>query len=115
MDEVMDFLRNNTVRARGYTFSDLEMKSFRIKGVYNSMTDPSYLDVGYMERFIDGCYDPSVGEVCISESAIRTTRRGVIRILSVIVFHDEPSMENFCFAHQNLYFSSDRTLNGRMN
>ena len=115
MCEIMDFLRNYTIRARGYTFSDSEMRSYRIKGVYNSMTDPDYLDVGYMECFIRGCYNPSLGEACISESAIRTTERGVIRILSVIVFHDEPSMEMFCFAHQGLYFSCDRTLNGRMN
>jgi len=112
---VMVNFRNNTVRSRGYEFSDEEMRSFRIVGVYNSMTDADYMNEAYVDSFAAGCYDARKGEVCITESAIHTTTRGMIRILSVIVFADVQSMELFVLANPKLYLPVDRTLNGRMN
>jgi hypothetical protein len=115
--EVMVNFRNNTVRSRGYEFSEDEMRRFRIKGVYNSMADADYMDTGYVDSFINGCYDPRKGEVSISESAIHTggEGRGLVRILSVIVFSDAESMELFILANPKLYLTVDRTMNGRMN
>lgn len=107
--------RNNTIRARGYIFTREEMKRFRIVGVYNSMTDADYMNERYVNEFIMGCYDPLKGEIAISESAIHTTGRGLIRVLSVIVFADVPSMELYILANTGLYLPVDRTMNGRMN
>jgi hypothetical protein len=111
----MTDLRNNFVRARNYEFSDAEMKSFRIKGVYNSMADADYMNTEYMDRFIEGCYNAEVGEMAISESAIFTTEKGLVRVLSVIVFYDGPSMELYILANQKIYLPADRTMNGRLN
>lgn len=90
------------MRARNYEFSEDEMRKFRIKGVYNSMTDADYMNLSYMERFIEGCYDPRLGEVAISESAIFSVGRGLVRVLSVIVFADVESMELYVLANQKL-------------
>ena len=111
----MTLLSNNTIRSRGYVFSDEEMRSYRIKGIYNSMTDADYMDLEYMERFISRCFNPGLGEIAISESAINTSGRNPVRILSVIVFSDIESMELFVLANKALYLESDPTMNGRMN
>jgi hypothetical protein len=114
MDVMLNF-RNNTIRSRGYEFTDEEMRSFRILGVFNSLADVDYMDEAYVDRFAAGCYDAEKGEVCITESAIHSGKNGLIRILSVIVFADVQSMELFVLANKKLYMTVDRTLNGRMN
>lgn len=111
---MIDF-RNNTVRSRGYTFTEEEMRSFRIVGVFNSMTDADYMDERYMDAFIAGCFDPRKGEITIAESAIHSVGSGMIRILSVIVFADVQSMELYILANPKLYLPVDRTMGGRMN
>ena len=113
--EVMTLIRNNTIRSRGYVFSEGEMRSYRIKGIYNSMTDADYMDLEYMERFIRRCFNPALGECAISESAINTSGRNPVRILSVIVFCDMESLELFVLANKSLYLGADPTMNGRMN
>ena len=115
MMSIMTDFRNNTVKARGYIFSDAEMKSFRIKGVYNSMADADYMNEQYMDQFINGCYDPGKGEMAISESAILPLGKGLVRVLSVIVFYDVMSMELYILANPGLYLPVDRTMNGRLN
>ena len=62
-----------------------------------------------------GCYDPETGEMAISESAILTTEKGMVRVLSVIVFYDVHSMELYILANPGLYLPVDRTMNGRLN
>lgn len=114
MDTMTGF-RNNIVRARGYEFSDEQMRCYRIKGVFNSMVDADYCNEAYMESFIMGCYNPGIGEAAISESAIRSAGKGFVRILSVIVFADVESMELYILANKRLYLAVDRTMNGRMN
>lgn len=111
----MSILRNNIIRSRGYEFTEQEMRSYRIVGVFNSMTDADYMNEAYMEDFIAGCYDPRKGEITIAESAIHTTEGGMVRILSVIVFADVQSMELYILANPKLYLPVDRSMGGRMN
>lgn len=111
---MIDF-KNNTVRSRDYIFTDEEMISFRIRGVFNSTTDVDYMDQLYMEDFITGCYEPRKGECAIAESAIKTVGTGLVRILSVIVFEDTPSMELFILRNPKLYLVNDISMGGRMN
>ena len=92
------------------------MRSYRILGVYNSMTDIDYMSSSYVDEFIAGCYDPRKGEITIAESAIRSTESGgLVRVLSVIVFADIYSMELYIMANPRLYLLVDRTMGGRLN
>lgn len=115
MDKKVGILRNNIVRSRSYEFTEEEMRSFRIVKVCNSMSDADYMSERYIDEFIAGCFDPRKGEITIAESAIQTTERGMIRVLSVIVFADVQSMELYILANPKLYLPIDRTMGGRLN
>lgn len=113
MNELMT--GSNTIRARGYVFTKEQMASYRIKGVYNSTADVDYMDENYMIEFTGRCYDPTAGECAIRESAIRIIDGKAIRVLSVIVFYDLPSLELYMLANQGLYLPLDRNMGGRLN
>lgn len=113
----MKIFDSNLVMARGYQFSDEEVRRFRIKAVYNSSGDIDYMEEGYIEDFVRRNVSLEGGEGYVLESAIRFVKGQavLVRIVSLIVFADVESMELYVLAHQELYLDTDKTLGGKMN
>lgn len=114
---LMKIFDSNVVMARGYTFSDDEIRRFRIKAVYNSSGDIDYMESDYIDDFVHRNVSLEGGEGYVMESAIRfvSGQKVLVKVVSLIVFDDVESMELYVLAHQELYLSTDRTLGGKMN
>lgn len=103
-----------TVRTRDYVFSKEQMRSFRIKGVFNSIGEIDKMGDSFIESFAESLYRKEIGEIAVVETAIKgfpvsrdvydeKRRENPLKIVSVIVFADVWSWQMYGLKNMDVY------------
>jgi len=102
-----DFDRElRTIKARDVEFTKEQMRSFRIKGIFNAVGEIENMGDDYIRGFANSVFKPEFGEITVIETSIRTFSGGKnnpLKIVSVIVFEDIWSWNMFAMKNQDTY------------
>jgi hypothetical protein len=90
-----------TSKASGMVFSEMEMRLYRISGIYNMVGDPDYIDDSVISDFFMNCIDgnPPGAVGLIEKVDNKDFLNRDLRVVSVIIFIDEYSLNMFMLKH----------------
>ena len=103
-----------TVRTRDYVFSKSQMRSFRIKGIFNSIGEIDKMGEAFIESFAKSLYREEIGEIAVVETAIKgfpapggsygeKRELNPLKVVSVIIFTDVWSWHMYGLKNLDIY------------
>lgn len=88
---------HRTIGTRGITFTPEQMSMYRIKCIYNSVSDPEYVNDDFAAQWLNNFI--SMGEYCLLE----TLYDGKLYKMSLITFVDIWSRNVFALFNKDYY------------
>lgn len=119
MEKTMDYKKEldrelRTIQTRDYVFSKEQIRSFRIKGIFNSIGEIDKMGEEFITKFAESLYRQEIGEIAVVETAIKSfpmpgdvygegKEMNPLKIVSIIVFTDVWSWQMYALKNLDIY------------